>query len=548
MAQGGSGLSVTETAACGRIVPACDGEIMEQAHYIVVGAGSAGCALCYKLTENPNVSVLLIEAGGRDTDPAIHLPRGFGKILMGSNLLWTIPVTKSTQANETWVRGKVLGGSSSVNGMIYVRGFPQNYDALNLDGWRWTDIGPCFKAMETRNNSEVITGNGPLRISAHPERSPLTEAIIAAAGQVDTPRLDDLGTATGEGIGYVERTIWGGRRSSAATAFLDPIRSRPNLRVLTETEVLRVVFDGRRAIGVEVRDMSGQHVLKASGDIILCAGGLHSPKLLLLSGIGPAHHLAALGIKVILDAPDVGRNLQEHRTLSLQFRVSHGSQNHELRGARLIGNVLRYAAFGTGPVTHAAYEIHGFLKTRPDLNRPDGRISVGRVSVKRDGYKMAVESEPGVSCTINALRPQSRGTLMISANDPDAPLVIDPKYLDHEDDQRASIDVVRFARKLFAQPALEPFRPTEIGVSTEARSDADILALYHQNGYSGQHAVATCRMGDDDQSVVDTSLRVRGVKGLRVADLSVMPCLVASNTNGLAMVIGWRASELIQNR
>ena len=520
------------------------------AEYVIVGAGSAGCVLASRLTENPAISVLLIEAGPRDRNPFIHMPRGIARLATDPDLMWHTPVAREDGSNEPeiWLRGKVMGGSSSVNGMVYFRGFPENYDELGLPGWAWADMGPVFRQMENHElgAAEWRGDSGPLHVSLHHNGDPLCEAVIEAMTKMGVTRTLDINAESGESVGYQPRTIWRGQRESAARAFIKPVRSRPNLRILTNTQALQVVFEGTRAVGVKVRDGAGTRIVRAGREVILSAGTLHSPKLLLQSGIGPARHLAAMGIAVVADAPQVGQNLIEQRILTPSYRVARGSQNDQLQGARLVGNVLQYGLFRSGIMTAAMFEVAALIKSRPDVPRPDGKISFGPYSTQRVNGKISAEKEPGASLLCCQIMPRSRGTLLLASPDPDAPPDIRPHYLKDEEDRRISIDMFRRMRSIFDQESLRGYGAMEVSPGQRVQSDDEIVAAYLELGVAGLHAVGTCRMGLDEASVVDTNLRVRGVEGLRVVDISVLPSLVSSNTNGPAMAVGWRAADLLR--
>jgi len=526
-----------------------------QYDYIIVGAGSTGCVLAHQLSSNPAKQVLLIEAGPKDSNPLIHMPRGFAKLFNHQSLVWRYDakVGGGTSRVEHWIRGRTLGGSSAINGMVYVRGQPEDYDgwaANGLTDWSWPHILACYKAMEDHElgADEMRGTGGPLHISVFPGRHPLCDAMIAAGVELGLPQRDDLNREDNEGVGYYARTIRGGRRNSAARAFLVPARKRPNLSVITDCTIDRVTFSGRQATGV-IGSHNGQPVTLRGREVILSGGVLNSPMILQRSGIGPAGLLQRLGIDVLVDSPDVGRNLRDQRGIGLQARVSHGSMNHEFSGVSLARNILRQQLFGTGPLADGAFEVGAFFRTRPGLDRADGQLFMGPFSVdgKRSFTETVLEKEHGLMIGGYALRPESRGTIEITAADPKAPPAIDANVLGDEADHAPAIGVFRFLRRFIDTQALQPFAPRLTVPDRTLESDDEILAYLREQSEPAIHATGTCRMGVDNTAVVDGHLRVRGVAGLRVADCSVMPTQVSGNTNGPAMVLGYRAAQLFMS-
>lgn len=515
--------------------------------YIIVGAGSAGCVLANRLSERRGINVLLIEAGPPDRHPYLRIPKGFAKTLANPELTWFHKV----ETGEVWPRGKTLGGSSSINGMMYVRGHPEDYDAwerAGIRGWGWNRIGAAFRAMERHSlgASESRGGSGPLHVLARPpETIPVCEALVAAGREMGLPLRQDLNEDAEEGIGYLPATIHKGMRWSAATAFLAPARSRPNLRVETGMAVNQVLFDGKKAVGVEAEGADGSVARFRGAEIILCAGAIQSPQLLQLSGIGPANLLSNLGIPLIQDSPGVGGNMLEHRLLSFQFRIRRGGYNRRLRGVGLLASVLQYALQRRGPLSTGAYQVGGFVKLHPEEARPDAELLMGPYSVDLAGKGMTMEADPGLRIISFPLRPRSQGSVRIRSADPrDAPS-IQPNYLADPYDRDISVRSAHFIRKLASQPALADIMVGEQWPGARMADDDAIVAAYRERGVAGMHASSTCRMGLDRLAVVDPRLRVHGVQGIRVMDCSVLPSMVSGNTNGPVMAMAWNAADII---
>lgn len=527
----------------------------ERFDYIIVGAGSAGCVLANRLSRNPKNRVLLIESGSTDKAFLVDVPRGVGKILApGGSYVATYDASKGKGlGNEPWVKGRVIGGSSSVNGMIYSRGHPEDFNgwaAMGCTGWDWDHIGSCYAAIEDHElGAEDYRGaGGPLHITIHEPHSGsrgICEAILSAAEAAGTPRVADINNAYGGGFGYQPRNIWKGQRQGAGKAFLHPVMNRPNLKVWTETSVIRILFEGKRASGLVIRDARGERELHTDGEIILSAGAIESPKLLQLSGIGDGSLLQSLGIAVIADSPEVGRNMREHLYVQVQYRVTAGSVNGKLVGVPLFLETLRYMLFRAGVMTDGAHELSGFVKTRPESDRPDAHLGVGLYSMAftDSGFKM--DPKPGITFGAYQMRPESRGTILLTSADPAAPPAIDSNYLSEETDRVHAVSTLRYIRRIAEQEALKPYIVEELSPGPATASDEDIVRIFAEQGGRGYHVSCTCRMGSDERSVVDPELRVRGVEGLRVVDTSIFPTLTSGNTNAPVMAAALRASQII---
>jgi choline dehydrogenase len=527
----------------------------EEFDFVVVGAGSAGCVVASRLSEGGADTVALLEAGPRDRSPWIHLPIGYGKTMWHKTLNWrfyTEPEPTMEGRRIYWPRGRVLGGSSSINGLIVVRGQPQDYDAwreAGNPGWGWSDVLPYFVKLECNEDfpdDQLHGAHGPLHISSIAKRHELIEAFIGAAEAHGVPRTRDFNGLDQEGVGYYQLTTRGGLRQSAAAAYLKPARRRPNLSVVTDAHATRILFEEERARGVIYRGQGGDRTIRARRGVIISAGALQSPQLLMLSGIGPGEHLRELGLPVRIDRPAVGQNLQDHLQVRLIYRCTKPITTNDLLNS-LTGRArmgLEWLLFRAGPLAIGINQGGLFTKVLPESKTPDIQFHVATLSADMAGG--TVHPFSGFTLSVCQLRPESRGSVTLGSADPLAPPKMRANYLTTETDRRCVVAGLSYARRLAQTEPLKGYVAAEFQPGPEAISEDDLLTFARRNGATIFHPSGTCRMGADEDAVVDPRLRVRGVDALWVVDCSVMPTLVSGNTNVPAIMIGEKAADMIR--
>jgi choline dehydrogenase len=530
---------------------------VEEFDYIVVGAGSAGCVLAARLTEDPSVRVLLLEAGPPDTSIWIHLPIGYGKTMWDESVNWcfeTEPDPNMLGRKIYWPRGKTLGGSSSINGLIYIRGQREDYDdwaRAGNPGWSFDECLPYFKRSERnqRGASAFHGGEGPIGVSDIGAQHELIEAFIAGAAENGVPRTEDFNGEKQVGAGYYQLTTWKGLRCSTAKGYLTPaVIARANLKIETHALATRVRFEGTRAVGVDYTQKGVKFTASARSEVLLSAGAIQSPQLLQLSGVGDAALLQKLGIPVVHHASQVGKNLQDH----LQIRLSYActkpiTTNDQLNSVfGKIGMGMEWFFKRSGPLAVGINQGGCFMATRaaPDKNRPDIQFHVATLSADMAGGK--VHPYSGFTLSVCQLRPESRGHLEITTTDPAVPPAMHPNYLATDLDRRTVVAAVRAARAIAKSKAMSPYVKKEVKPGPDLQTDEEILHFCRQVGATIFHPSGTCRMGIDSEAVVDPRLRVNGVQGLRVIDGAIMPTLVSGNTNAPIIMVAEKAVEMIR--
>jgi choline dehydrogenase len=525
----------------------------ESFDYIVVGAGSAGCVLADRLTACGRYRVLLLEAGGKDRNPWIHIPLGYGKLFSNPKVNWLYTTEPEPELNNRRViqpRGKVLGGSSSINGLLYIRGQHEDFNhwrQLGNPGWSFEDVLPYFRRAENQERgSDPLHGTGgPLAVSDVCEPHPLCEAFIEAAQQAGFPRNDDFNGQAQEGAGYFQLTARRGRRCSTAVGYLRRARQRANLAVVPHALARRLVFDGRRAIGIEYSQGGSTRIAHARSEIILAGGAFNSPQLLQLSGLGPADLLKSHGIEIVADMPGVGSDLQDHLQVRMQYRCTEPiTMNDVINSWRhRIGAGVRYCLFRKGLLAIGAGYAGGFFRASPLAATPD--VQVHFIIFSGDTSGGPLHPFPGFIASVCQLRPESRGFVRIKSADPRVPPAIQPRYLSAQKDRETVVAGMKLLRRIMSEPAMRRYIAEERLPDPSCTSDDDLLAFARETGTTVFHPTSTCRMGSDGTAVVDERLRVRGIERLRVVDGSIMPSLVSGNTNAAVVMIGEKGADMI---
>jgi len=527
---------------------------MAEFEYIIIGAGSAGCVLANRLSEDPSVRVLLLEAGPRDNSMWIKIPAGFTKLLNSPVYNWNFTTEPEPNANNRVIpvpRGKTLGGSSAINGMLYVRGNPLDYNTwaqFGNRGWSYDSVLPYFKKAEhfAPGGDESRGRGGPLNVDHMRERAELLDAFIDAAVDEGYPRNADYNNGKQEGFGYFQVTQKNGQRWSTAHGFLDPARKRRNLTIETEAYTTRILLDGKRAVGVRYRQYAVDMEARCTREVILAAGAVKSPHILEISGIGQPELLSSLGIEVKHALPGVGENYRDHYAPRMNWRVRLPvTLNEQTRGLAFLREILKYYTQRRGILTFTAGIAFGFVKTRPELEEPDVQFHFAHASYG-NAQTRELDREPGMTLTVYQCRPESKGSIHAKSGDPMAAPSIRPNYLADEIDQRVLVDGMKIGRRIINNHVLDKYRSYEMNPSEKVQSDDEWLAFARANGQTTYHVIGTCKMGQDPMAVVDDQLRVHGIAGLRVVDASIMPTVVSGNTNAAVIMIAEKGSDMIK--
>ncbi|HET6184157.1 MAG TPA: choline dehydrogenase [Acetobacteraceae bacterium] len=527
---------------------------MSEFDYIIVGAGSAGCVLANRLTHDPNCRVLLLEAGPRDRHLYIDMPAGFAKLMNNPRFNWCFETEPDPNVDNRRIpipRGKTLGGSSSINGMLYVRGNPLDYETwaqLGNRGWSYEAVLPYFKKSEhyEGKGGEARGRGGLLNVAEMRENNEVCDAFIAAGVAEGFPRNPDYNSGDQEGFGYFQVTQKNGRRWSTARAFLDPARARRNLRIETEAQATDLILEGARCVGVRYRQHGQKREARCGGEVILAAGAVKSPHLLELSGIGQPELLSSLGIEVRHALPGVGENYRDHYAPRMNWRVKlRVTLNEQTRGLYLAREVARYFIMQRGVLTYTAGIAYGFIRTRPELEVPDVQYHFAHASYASAASRI-LDREPGMTMTVYQCRPESKGSIHAKSADPMESPAIRPNFLAEEVDRRVLIDGMKIGRRIINNPAMDRYRAYEMNPGEAVQTDDEWLAFARANGQTTYHVIGTCKMGQDRMAVVDERLRVLGITGLRVADASVMPTMVSGNTNAAVIMIAEKAADMIR--